>query len=109
MTVADSIAQTLSADMFKSLNVTYFPQLGFLMAVELRRSWEEMAEDEELGDLEFQVHPLLPFASTGEHRTNELLETSHTSSTLTRSRTLRAARYDFTSLRDPVRAQRPTS
>lgn len=72
MTVADSIAQTLSADVFKSLNVTYFPQLGFLMAVELRRSWEEMAEDEELGDLEFQVRPLLHFASTVEHRTDEL-------------------------------------
>lgn len=62
MHVADRIAPTLPADVVKGLNVTYFPQLGFLLAVELDRPWDEYDEgDDVLEGCEFQVRRLLGF------------------------------------------------
>jgi hypothetical protein len=54
MDVADRLAPSLPADIVKGLNVTFFPQLGFLLAVELVRPWDEYDEDV-LEGCDFQV------------------------------------------------------
>lgn len=56
MNVADYLAPAFSAEVVKGLNVTFFPQLGFLLAIELVRPWDEYEVDV-LEGCQFQVRP----------------------------------------------------
>lgn len=55
MNVADRLAPLLPAEVVKGLNVTFFPQLGFLLAVELVRPWDEY-DGNVLEGCDVQVH-----------------------------------------------------
>ena len=47
-TIADELEKQVPSDVVRTLNVTYFPQLGFLIAAELVEPWNE---DTQEGDI----------------------------------------------------------
>ncbi|KAF9242539.1 muts domain V-domain-containing protein [Melanogaster broomeanus] len=53
--VAEQISQTVPADYAESLNVVYFPQLGFLITVPMLEEWESEAGVQVLDGWNFQV------------------------------------------------------
>jgi DNA mismatch repair protein MSH5 len=48
MTVADKLTQEVPDDVVSSLNVTYFPQLAFLIAAEMVEPWNQDTQDEQV-------------------------------------------------------------
>ncbi|KAF8442923.1 DNA mismatch repair protein MutS [Boletus edulis BED1] len=52
--VAEQISQTVPVDYAESLNVVYFPQLGFLITVPMRQEWETEIGIEVLDGWSFQ-------------------------------------------------------
>ncbi|KIJ17739.1 hypothetical protein PAXINDRAFT_175534 [Paxillus involutus ATCC 200175] len=53
--VAEQISQTVPADYAESLNVVYFPQLGFLITVPMREEWESETGIQVLDGWSFQA------------------------------------------------------
>ncbi|KAI9573599.1 DNA mismatch repair protein MutS [Boletus coccyginus] len=57
--VAEQISQTVPEDYAESLNVVYFPQLGFLITVPMREEWETETGIKVLDGWSFQVNAVL--------------------------------------------------